>query len=113
MSSTIQETTATTFGHRERGRSSSSPGAGGTVPAGAADQPGGEAVGSSSHEGDDGSHSLDAAGSSSAGQMKERSLGSQVPVFSSNGQAGAGGSCDPRSSYGSGARWVFSPSASR
>src|SRR5919204_567195 len=88
-------------------------GPGGTVPAGAADQLGGGAVGSSSHEGDDGSHSLDAAGSSSAGQMKERSLGSQVPVFSSNGQAGAGGSGDPRSSYGSGAGWLLSHSASR
>src|SRR5919204_3176927 len=82
-------------------------GPGGTVPAGAADQLGGGAVGSSSHEGDDGSHSLDAAGSSSAGQMKERSLGSQVPVFSSNGQAGARGPPRPRAPVRPGARPAF------
>ena len=73
---------------------------------------GGWAAGSSSHDGVDGSHSVDTAGSSSAGQMNERSLGSQVPVVSSNGQVGAGGSGDPGSSLGSGAGGL-SHSASR
>ena len=49
------------------------------------------------------SHSAWVEGSSSAGQTKERSLGSQVWVVSSNGQAGAGGSNDPGSAAGSGA----------
>src|SRR6266545_117720 len=78
--------------------SAAAPTPGATVSAGAACQVGGWAVGSSSHDGMDGSHSLGAAGSSSAGQMNERSLGSQVPVVSSNGQVGAGGSGDPGSS---------------
>ena len=38
------------------------------------------------------SHSAGVAGSSSGGQMKERSLGSQLWVVSSNGQADGGGS---------------------
>ena len=47
------------------------------------------------------SHSAEVEGSSSAGQMKERSLGSQLWVVSSNGQAAGGGSGWPGSGSGS------------
>ena len=47
------------------------------------------------------SHSAWVEGSSSDGQMKERSLGSQLWVVSSNGHAAAGGSVCPCSGIGS------------
>ena len=47
------------------------------------------------------SHSAGVEGSSSGGQMKERSLGSQLWVVSSNGQAAEGGSGCPCSGIGS------------
>jgi hypothetical protein len=46
------------------------------------------------------SHSAWVEGSSSDGQMKERSLGSQLWVVSSNGHAAAGGSVCPCSGIG-------------
>jgi hypothetical protein len=63
---------------------------------------GGAGCGSSSQEVEAGwSHSAWVEGSSSDGQTKERSLGSQLCVVSSNGQAAAGGSGGPCSGNGS------------